>query len=136
LVYLSAVNIISQWFLAKRGLAFGLAVAGSGLGGLAMAPLAQALISQLSWNWSLRVIGLMIFATCAVGSFVYRKTPPSRRKEIERRASMKSEDFEAMKKANEKVDLRKKKMKIFDFSYFKDIKFLLLYVASGIGIFG
>ena len=49
---------------------------------------------------------------------------------------MKSEDFEAMKKANEKVDLRKKKMKIFDFSYFKDIKFLLLYVASGIGIFG
>lgn len=136
MIYLSAVNVISQWFLKRRGTAFGIAVAGSGVGGLAIAPLCQVLIDKLGWQWCLRVLGFVIIATCSLGALVYRKEPPSRRKQVERRASMKSEDYEAAKKANEKTNLKKRKVKFFDVTYFKDRNFLILYIASGIGIFG
>lgn len=137
LIYLSAVNAVSSWFLRRRGTAFGLAVAGSGIGGFAVTPTAQSLIDALDWRWSLRVIAFVIMGVSSLCSLVYLRVPPSRRrKEIERRASMKSEDWELAKEHAAKSDLRKRPIKIFDITYFKDVNFTILYVSSAIGMFG
>ena len=43
-------KIISQWFVAKRGRAMGLALVGAGGGGLVLVPLAGFLIEEFSWR--------------------------------------------------------------------------------------
>ncbi|KAF9203629.1 hypothetical protein BGZ59_001518, partial [Podila verticillata] len=49
---------LTQWFNKRRGLASGISVAGSGIGGAALAPLNRFLISKVGFRWALRVMGL------------------------------------------------------------------------------
>lgn len=62
--------LISRWFVAKRGLALGLAFAGVGLGGFFLAPLAHSLIVHLGWRqaylWLGVGAGLILFVTVLV----------------------------------------------------------------------
>jgi len=55
-------KVISHWFDKKRGLALGVAVAGSALGGLLTPPLAQALITEVGWRHAYVLLGLLILA--------------------------------------------------------------------------
>lgn len=48
--YVPAVGAVQRWFVRRRGFASGLAVAGIGVGTLAMPPLASALIAHLGWR--------------------------------------------------------------------------------------
>ncbi|KAG0227397.1 hypothetical protein BGW41_003833 [Actinomortierella wolfii] len=64
-VFFSTIAVTTQYFLKKRGLANGLAVAGSGLGGLALAPLNRALITKVGVWWTLRILGICILAFMA-----------------------------------------------------------------------
>jgi MFS family permease len=59
LVYYPAIGAPSHWFDAKRGLALGLAVSGTGLGGLALAPATQALVDSIGVKWALRVLAIV-----------------------------------------------------------------------------
>jgi MFS family permease len=52
-------KVISRWFDQKRGLALGLAMAGSGLGAFIMPPLAQALITTVGWRQAYVFLGLL-----------------------------------------------------------------------------
>lgn len=58
LVYYPAIGAPSHWFDAKRGFALGLAVSGTGLGGLALAPATQALMDGVGVAWTLRILAL------------------------------------------------------------------------------
>ncbi len=49
-------TLISNWFIRKRGLAMGISLAGIGIGGLLMAPLAYLLIDRAGWR--LAYVGL------------------------------------------------------------------------------
>ena len=49
---LSHVPVISRWFVRKRGMAIGLAMAGMGLGILLVVPLAQTFILRFGWRWA------------------------------------------------------------------------------------
>ncbi|KAF9374158.1 hypothetical protein BGX21_004225 [Mortierella sp. AD011] len=64
LVYYPAIGAPSHWFDAKRGLALGLAVSGTGLGGLGLAPATQAMMDAIGVNWSLRVLALVCLVVC------------------------------------------------------------------------
>ncbi|KAF9969011.1 hypothetical protein BGZ73_008845, partial [Actinomortierella ambigua] len=64
-VFFSTIAVTTQYFLKKRGLANGLAVAGSGLGGLALAPLTRALITKVGVWWTLRIVGICVLAFMA-----------------------------------------------------------------------
>ncbi|KAG0033737.1 hypothetical protein BGZ81_007495 [Podila clonocystis] len=55
----TSIAVPVQWFNKRRGLASGITVAGSGIGGAALAPLNRFLISQLGFRWALRITGLM-----------------------------------------------------------------------------
>ncbi|KAI8602965.1 major facilitator superfamily domain-containing protein [Dissophora ornata] len=61
LVFFSSMPVAAQYFERRRGLANGIAVAGSGIGGLALAPLTRLLIAQVGVRWCQRIIGFAIF---------------------------------------------------------------------------
>ncbi|KAF9414761.1 hypothetical protein BGZ94_000287 [Podila epigama] len=70
LIYFPAIGAPSHWFDAKRGFALGLAVSGTGLGGLALAPATQALIDSLGVGWTLRALALFCVIVCGTASFL------------------------------------------------------------------
>ncbi|KAF9105830.1 hypothetical protein BGX27_009419 [Mortierella sp. AM989] len=59
--YYPAIAVPSQYFTKHRGLAIGVAVSGTGLGGFGLAPLTNALIEKVDIFWTLRILGMMIF---------------------------------------------------------------------------
>ncbi|KAF9972047.1 hypothetical protein BGZ73_004905 [Actinomortierella ambigua] len=77
LAYYPAISVVSHYFIARRGIATGLAVSGVGLGGLILAPLTQFLIERVGTFNTLRVLAAMIFVVCGAASFmiVERKKP-------------------------------------------------------------
>ncbi|KAI8364424.1 major facilitator superfamily domain-containing protein [Blakeslea trispora] len=77
LTYMSVVAVIPQWFTTKRGTAMGISSAGSGIGGLALSPMVSHLIGQYGIAWAYRIVGLMAFGICMVGSILIRtRLPP------------------------------------------------------------
>ncbi|KAJ3092568.1 hypothetical protein HK102_005606 [Quaeritorhiza haematococci] len=52
------VSLVLASFATERGIATGLAVSGSGVGGLIMGPVTRILIEKLGWRWALRITGL------------------------------------------------------------------------------
>ncbi|WP_077966154.1 MFS transporter [Ensifer adhaerens] len=55
--YVPALGAVQRWFVARRGLASGLAVSGIGLGTLVMPPLATWLITTFGWRGAYLVLG-------------------------------------------------------------------------------
>ncbi|KAI9016476.1 major facilitator superfamily domain-containing protein [Phycomyces nitens] len=86
LVYMSVVTTIPQWFTTKRGLAMGISSAGTGFGGLALSPLANALIQKYGIPWAYRIIGFMCLGLCTLVTCLVRtRLPP-----VTKRPSIKS----------------------------------------------
>ena len=68
--------IITNWFNEKRGLALGIAMSGSGFGGIILSPVMTALISRLGWRISYLTIAILIIVTILPFVFaVIRLTP-------------------------------------------------------------
>ena len=59
--FLSIGVLINAWFKAKKGLATGLAFAGTGVGGAIFNPVISRMIELTGWEWTFRLMG--IFAT-------------------------------------------------------------------------
>jgi MFS family permease len=69
-------KVLSRWFDRKRGLALGLAVAGSALGGTLMPSVAQALIAAVGWRQAYVLLGLMAMGvTISVVGLLLKETP-------------------------------------------------------------
>ncbi|KAJ1800440.1 hypothetical protein LPJ59_001098 [Coemansia sp. RSA 2399] len=85
LVYIPATTIPSQWFDKHRPLALGLAVSGSGIGGLWLTPATNSMIQQLGTQWSLRITGIVVVAVNSVCSIFMRNRfrVPSRDKLVD-----------------------------------------------------
>jgi MFS family permease len=64
LAFVPAMGLPSQYFVQKRGLATGIASAGSPLGAMILSPVIQAVIDGASIQWALRTLG---FVTLALG---------------------------------------------------------------------
>ncbi|KAJ3123471.1 hypothetical protein HK100_011594 [Physocladia obscura] len=77
--YFPAVSVPSQWFNKKRSIATGVAVSGSGIGGLAMSQIIQALINKFDVPWTLRIIAIINFiGITTVLPFMKTRIPASR----------------------------------------------------------
>ncbi|KAI9028030.1 major facilitator superfamily domain-containing protein [Hyaloraphidium curvatum] len=107
LAYFPYIGTLPTWFGAKRGLAVGLAVSGTGIGGFAFGPLTNLMITNLSVQWSLRITGMIIFAMVSISAFVLR----SRYKPIRRKS-------------------------LIDFSFFKNRHFSMMWAVQLTGFFG
>ncbi|KAI8096506.1 major facilitator superfamily domain-containing protein [Halteromyces radiatus] len=71
LAWFPCISAPQQYFTKRRGFAVGVAISGSGFGGLVMSNIVEAINSTLGIRWSLRVVGfinlaLLSFAACVV----------------------------------------------------------------------
>lgn len=57
-LYIGTIGIIPQWFVQRRGIANGIAAAGSGLGGLVYSLASDAMITSLGVDWSFRITAI------------------------------------------------------------------------------
>jgi MFS family permease len=59
LAFISGVSVVGQWFTTNRGLAVGIAVAGSGLGQFALSLVTGILLDKFKWRATLRILALI-----------------------------------------------------------------------------
>lgn len=84
LIYLPAIVSVTQYFDAKRSLATGIAVCGSGFGTFVFAPLTEYLIGSYGWRGAMLIIGGIVL-NCIIFGAMFRpleldpapQTPPN-----------------------------------------------------------
>ena len=76
IINIPVLTLVSHWFEKRKGLAIGISVAGYGLGGMAMLPLAAYLISLLDWRWTYHILGMTIcFVLVPLIALVIKNNP-------------------------------------------------------------
>lgn len=70
--FLPSNSAVGQWFQVKRGLAIGIAVAGSGVGSVILAPVSQRLIAIYDWRIALRILAALAFVLLLIVSAAVR----------------------------------------------------------------
>jgi len=73
--YVPIASTVPHWFIAKRGFALGVTIAGIGIGTLIFAPLAQYLISQFGWRTSYLLIAVFLSVIALPLSYLLRLNP-------------------------------------------------------------
>ncbi|GFF95101.1 hypothetical protein IFM53868_07850 [Aspergillus udagawae] len=73
LIFTPAMSAPQTWFRQKRGIVGGLTVAGSSLGGVIFLLMAQHLLPQVGFGWTMRIcafliLGLLVIANLAISS--------------------------------------------------------------------
>ncbi|ORX42894.1 MFS general substrate transporter [Hesseltinella vesiculosa] len=76
LVWFPCISAPQQWFDKKRGLAVGLAFAGSGIGGLVLSYITRAAMDNLGWQWALRILGFIQLVMIGIAYFTVRPLNP------------------------------------------------------------
>ena len=79
--YATPIPVGSKWFPDKRGLVVGLMVAGYGGGSAIVIPVANALIAGVGWRVTFRILGVVLFLMCMLGSLWLKNPPPGYRPE-------------------------------------------------------
>lgn len=69
-VYLSSFIILVAYFNEKLGLANGIAMAGSGMGAFAMAPIVEYFVREFEWKITLILIGALTLQCCVLGALL------------------------------------------------------------------
>ncbi|RAL15818.1 putative MFS monocarboxylate transporter [Aspergillus homomorphus CBS 101889] len=78
LCYMVAVTIAPTWFTQHRGLAMGIILAGTGVGGLVWAPALTACVEHLGFRNTLRLTGAVSFTLISLASSAMAWEPVSR----------------------------------------------------------
>lgn len=76
--FVPSLGAVQRWFVRRRGFASGLAVAGIGVGTLAMPPLASALISRFDWRNAYFVLGAIVVLVGAGAAALLQDDPRAR----------------------------------------------------------
>ncbi|KAH8658111.1 MFS monocarboxylate transporter [Xylariales sp. PMI_506] len=73
--YMVAVTVAPTWFTARRGLAMGIILSGTGVGGLVWAPAIKALVDGIGFRNALRLSGALSFVLISLSSAVLSWEP-------------------------------------------------------------
>ena len=76
--YVPAIGAVQHWFVARRGLASGLAVTGIGVGTLAMPPLADWLIALGGWRGAYLWLGIAVIVIGGAAALLIENSPARR----------------------------------------------------------
>ncbi|CAO3657308.1 unnamed protein product [Mucor hiemalis] len=107
LIWFPCISAPQQWFLHRRGLAVGIAISGSGFGGLILSNIIQAVIDKLGYQWALRIVGFISFALLTIAALTVRPLNVPQTDNI----------------------------KVFDIRPFRNKQFVLLFLVQFIGNF-
>lgn len=75
-IFQAGTSTIPTWFFKKRGLAFGVMAAGSGLGGVIFPIMASHLIPTIGFGWTMRVFGFMILGLMSIAAVTVKSRLP------------------------------------------------------------
>lgn len=73
--YVPSVAALQRWFLRRRGLATGIAVAGIGVGTMAAPPFAQAMIDSYGWRDAYLWLGAIALLTALFAALTLLRSP-------------------------------------------------------------
>lgn len=110
-VYMSMMGVAPQWFTKRRGLALGIIASGSGIGGLAIPNIMNAINSSLGSAWTYRILGFICLFCDIWACLLVRARNPGPR-------------------------TRKRFSQMIDIRVLKNTDFLLFCLGSNIGILG
>lgn len=68
--------VLSRWFVRKRGLAIGLAFAGTGLGTFVFAPLGEQLIAAYGWRDTYILFGIIVLVLLGPANTLWARSRP------------------------------------------------------------
>ncbi|KAL9106120.1 MAG: hypothetical protein Q9227_008820 [Pyrenula ochraceoflavens] len=80
LSYMPAVTVAPTWFTARRGLAMGIVLSGTGIGGVVWAPVIQGMVSAVGFRNALRISGAIAFILIIASGSVIRWEPATQRR--------------------------------------------------------
>ncbi|XP_057702339.1 monocarboxylate transporter 2-like [Corythoichthys intestinalis] len=127
----ASLTIISKYFLAKRPLANGLAMAGSPVFLCFLAPLNQYLLDKFGWRGSLLILGALMLNCCVAGALM--------RPVVSCNVSFRAPEFKVEEQSN-KDSIKQRKQncvsRAVDWSFFKDRGFLIYLIGNIMFIFG
>ncbi|CAO3677410.1 unnamed protein product [Rhizopus stolonifer] len=72
LTWFTCISASQQWFSKRRGLSVGIAISGSGFGGLVLLNVVQAIMDRLGYQWALRIIGFISFVCLFIAACTVR----------------------------------------------------------------
>ncbi|XP_029287616.1 monocarboxylate transporter 2-like isoform X2 [Cottoperca gobio] len=129
----ASLTIISKYFLVKRPLANGLAMAGSPVFLCLLAPVNQYLLHKFGWRGSLLILGGLMLNCCVAGALMRPVIPPGKPFSSAPQKKVK----EQPNKSNTKLKGRMQNAKKFlDLTFFKDRGFVIYLIGSVMFIFG
>ncbi|KAI8883758.1 MFS general substrate transporter [Backusella circina FSU 941] len=113
--WIPTINLIQEWFSTRRGTALGIVMGGSGLGGIILINIYQAIISSsLGYRWALRIGGFICLFVMSLATLLIREVPDKHTQTIKR-----SKDIITTQK-----------------QLLKNKQFLLIMLAAFLGYFG
>ncbi|OGM40896.1 monocarboxylate transporter [Aspergillus bombycis] len=72
-----SIGCVAHWFMERRGLASGIAFIGASFGGVVFPLMIQALLPQVGWGWSIRILAFVLLALCTISvTFCRSRVPP------------------------------------------------------------
>nr|XP_046240509.1 monocarboxylate transporter 2-like [Scatophagus argus]XP_046240511.1 monocarboxylate transporter 2-like [Scatophagus argus] len=128
----ASLTIISKYFLAKRPLANGLAMAGSPVFLCVLSPVTQYLLDKFGWRGSFLILGGLILNCCVAGALmrpVILLCKPSP-------CAVQEEEQPNDSSSKLKLSWKKNAKKLFDLSFFKDRGFVIYLIGNVMFIFG
>ncbi|KAJ2847249.1 hypothetical protein GGI22_006032, partial [Coemansia erecta] len=82
-LYAPSIAIPPQWFEKYKGLASGIAIAGTSIGGLWFTAATQAILDKMGDKWALRILGIITFGGTSILNLLYfRRVPAKPRKSL------------------------------------------------------
>ncbi|KAG0210340.1 hypothetical protein BGX28_009392 [Mortierella sp. GBA30] len=63
----------AQWFVARRGMASGIGISGSGIGGLVFSVLIERMNATIGYRWCLRILGIVVWVSMATCGLLIRQ---------------------------------------------------------------
>ncbi|XP_041671441.1 monocarboxylate transporter 2-like [Cheilinus undulatus] len=130
----ASLIIISKYFLKRRPLANGLAMAGSPVFLCVLAPFNQFLLINFGWRGSLLVLGGLMLHCCVAGALMRPVTRPI--KPSAHALENAVEEQPLNRNTRLRRDCMKKVKKFLDFSFFKDRGFVIYLIGNIMFIFG
>lgn len=126
----ASLTIISKYFLARRPLANGLAMAGSPVFLCFLAPLNQYLLGTYGWRGSLLILGGLMLNCCVAGALM--------RPVCKTLACAPQQNVDRPNKCKTKIkgSCMKNTKKFVDLSFFRDRGFVIYLIGNVMFIFG
>lgn len=129
----ASLTIISKYFLIRRPLANGLAMAGSPVFLCFLAPLNQFLLDTFGWRGSLLILGGLILNCCVAGALMRPVVPPN---PLSCAPLKVVEEQPTSERSTTLKDRCMKNAKFLDLSFFKDRGFVIYLIGNVMFIFG